>query len=195
VTWTVATGAIVAASGIVAPLGWRDAGAADSPELEADVALARQASWFVGYLLVILLASVQHAGAVTLAGSNPREVRSTRHGRLNLAVLLATGMVFGVSVAWGRWIWALVAPAGFAVGLRHLSYAGRPASSPRRAWARERVTSLVEASTVLQVLVLFQIARAFPGQTGSGAESLAVLVPAAIGSAIVWWRIVVRPGE
>lgn len=138
-------------------------------------------TWLVLYLLVAIIASVQHGLAVVAAGPAPRRVRSHVHLTLNLAAMAGTLLLFPAAIVWQALWFLLVAPAGFAIGLRNLAYANRPAAS-RAEWEREHLTSLITSGVVFHTAFFVLSALRWPVLTGGGRWMAAAwLLPAVVG--------------
>ena len=135
------------------------------------------------YLLVVIVAPVQHGLAVIAAGPVPLRVRSRVHARLSTAGLVGIAVVFPLSVGWHSWGLLLVSPARVHHRPAHMVYASRPVASEAE-WQREHLTSLLTAGIVLHTAFFVLTAARGPALFGQLPWSAAPwLVPAAIGAA------------
>jgi len=88
-------------------------------------------------------------------------------------------------VAWQQWMFLIVAPIGFAVGLRNLAYASRPFATPGE-WQREHLTSMITAGITLHTVMLVFTSSRTMGLTLQGWAALAPwTVPALVGLPII----------
>lgn len=110
--------------------------------------------WLVLYLLVIIVAPVQHGLAVVSAGALPARIRSRPHLALNLAAIAGTVALFPAAIIWHAWPWFLIVPAGFAVGVRDMHYAGRTTATANE-WEQEHLTSMISAGIALHTAFLY----------------------------------------
>jgi hypothetical protein len=137
------------------------------------------------YLLVTIIAPVQHGLAVIAAGPTPMRVRSRAHAIGCTAALIASVVMFPLSVAWHAWGSLLVSPVGFIIGLRDMVYASRPVASELE-WQREHLTSLITAGIVFHTAFFVLTAARWPIVFGQLPWSAAPwLVPAAIGLPLI----------
>jgi hypothetical protein len=184
------TGGVLAIAGIVAP-AW---GHPQGPELTAEqlanaFAQHRQTMWVVLYLLLLIVAPAHHGTAVIAAGPAPARLRSRLHATLNLSCLAGAVVLLAACVVWQRWIYLILAPVGFVVGVRNMSYASRASATPSE-WEREHLTSLITAGmTVHTALIVFGVTRTLGVDLSTPGEVLLWLLPAFVGApAIVWLR-------
>jgi hypothetical protein len=184
------TGGALALAGIVAPAWGHPIGPGQTPEHWADALRAhRQMMWVVLYLLLIIVTPAQHGLAVVAAGPVPARIRSRLHATLNLSCLAGTVLLLAASVVWQRATFLTVAPIGFAIGLRNMSYASRTAATSRQ-WEREHLTSLLTAGAVMHTaLLVFGVTRTFEVAPSLPAELALWVLPALVAApAIVWLR-------
>jgi hypothetical protein len=95
-------------------------------------------------------------------------------------------LLLPAGVVWRQPAYALIAPIGFIVGLRNLSYAGRSAASPLD-WQREHLTSQLTAGITLHTaLLVFGTSRTLQWAP-SAAWMLWIpwLLPAVVGLAFI----------
>jgi len=182
------TGGALAIAHLIAPLAVRP----PDPPLTPDAALAaaratRQTMWLVLYALVIIVTPVQHGLAVVAAGAQPMRTRSRLHAVLNTLALLGSVVLVPAAVSWQQLTFLIVAPIGFVVGLRNLSYATQPFATPA-AWQKEHLTSLITAGITLHtVLLVFTLSRTL-GVALHGWRAFAPwTLPALIGLPIIFW--------
>jgi hypothetical protein len=141
----------------------------------------RQKMTLILYLLIVIVAPVQHGLAVIAAGPAPMRVRSRPHAVLCTACLIATVVMLPVSVAWHAWGALLVSPAGFIIGLRNMLYASRPVASETE-WQREHLTSLLTAGILFHTAFFALTAARWPAAFGHLPWSAAPwLTPVAVG--------------
>ncbi len=127
------TGGVLALAGIAVPAWGHPMQPGQTADAWADALQAhRQTMWVVLYVLLIIVAPAQHGIAVVAAGPSPARVRSRLHATLNLSCLAGTVLLLAASVTWQRWIFLTLAPIGFTIGLRNLSYASRRVSHVER---------------------------------------------------------------
>lgn len=105
---------------------------------------------FLIVLAVVVAAALQHAKAVRAAGRLPRNVRSQLHATLNIAVLIGSFGLLPATVVWHTWLFLLLAPMGFAIGLRNMSYASRISVTEVES-RREIASSQIGASLAVAV--------------------------------------------
>jgi hypothetical protein len=184
------TGAALAVGGIVAP-AWghpNSSGLSEAAWFET-LRVHRQTMWIVLYVLLTIIAPVQHGLAVVAAGPRPARVRSKLHAGLNLACLVSTLLLLAAAVTWQRWLPLIVAPIGFAVGLRNMAYASRRSATSSE-WEREHLTSTLTAGvTIHTALLVFGGPRVLGPNLPVSVEVLLWVVPAAVGGlAIAWLR-------
>ena len=100
------------------------------------------------------------------------------------------------AAVWQRPLYFLLVPAGFVVGLRNLSYAGRPRATPAE-WEREHLTSQLTAGISLHTaLYVFGTSRTLGWSVQGWSALLPWVMPAVAGlTAIVWLRRARRPRD
>jgi hypothetical protein len=153
----------------------------------AAVRLTRQTMWLVLYALIIIVTPVQHGLAVVAAAAQPMRVRSRLHANLNVLALIGSTVLVPATVAWQQWTFLIVAPIGFIVGVRNLSYASLPFATPV-SWQKEHLTSMVTAGITLHTVFLVFASSRTLGMTLPGWSALAPwTVPALIGLPIIFW--------
>jgi len=182
---TAVSGAIMAVTGLVDPAGMRRAeGASVTPEA---MAIERQTLYFVLYVLLVIVAPVQHGLAVVAAGATPVLVRSRAHATLALASMIGSVALIPAALLWQRWHFLIVAPIGLVVGLRALAWASRPRATPRE-WEREHLTSMLTAGITLHTaLLVFGTTRTL-GWSTSGLPSVwPWVIPALVGLPVILW--------
>jgi len=192
-----ATGGLLALVELVAPALVRPA----DPALSAEVAQqitdqTRQTMWLALYVLLIIVAPVQHGVAAVAAGPVPRRMRSWPHATLNTLALLASLLLLPSAIVWQQSTYLVVAPLGFVIGLRNLSYAGRPSAAPID-WQREHLTSMLTAGVTLHTtLLVFGTSRTLRWVLSGWTQWVPWVGPALIGLAIIialrrrrspWW--------
>jgi hypothetical protein len=182
------TGGALALAGIVVPAWGHPMQPGQTSDVWAETLRAhRQTMWVVLYVLLIIVAPAQHGVAVVAAGPTPARVRSRLHAALNLSCLAGTVLLLAASVVWQRWIFLTLAPIGFAIGLRNVSYASR-ASATSIDWEREHLTSLVTAGVTMHTaLLVFGTSRTLGLVLTGPAGLLPWVLPAVIGLPIVLW--------
>ena len=185
-----ATGGLLAVATLIAPAAVR------LPNPAATDAVARQTSqtmWLVLYVLVIIVAPVQHGLAVVAAGPQPSRLRTRLHATLCLLAMLGSVVLLPTLVVWSQATWIVVAPIGFAVGLRQLAYASRASATPAE-WRREHLTSLITAGVTLHTtLLVFGSSRMLGWHLSGAAAWLPWVLPALVGLPIVVWLRRPRP--
>jgi hypothetical protein len=182
------TGGVMAIAQLLAPAAVHPLDPSLSPDAAAaTIRLTRQTMWLVLYVLVIIVAPVQHGLATVAAGAQPMRVRSRLHAALSLLGIAGTVVLVPAVIAWQQWTWLIVSPIGFIVGVRNLAYANRPFATPGE-WQREHFTSLITAGISLHtVMFVFMLSRTMR-LTLSGWTALAPwTVPALIGLSIIFW--------
>jgi hypothetical protein len=137
------------------------------------------------YALFIIVTPVQHGLAVVAASSQPMRVRSRPHATLSLLSMLGSALILSAAVSWQQWMFLIVAPIGFVVGVRNLAYASRPFATPGE-WQKEHLTSMITAGITLHtVMFVFMVSRTM-GMTLQGWGALAPwAVPALAGLPII----------
>lgn len=182
------TGGVMALAGIAVPAWGHPMQPGQTVETWTDALMAhRQTMWVVLYVLLIIVAPAQHGIAVVAAGPSPARVRSRLHAALNLSCLAGTVLLLAACVSWQRWIFLTLAPIGFAIGLRNLSYASRR-SATSSAWEREHLTSLVTAGVTMHTaLLVFGASRTLGLVLSGPAEVLLWLLPTLIGLPVILW--------
>jgi hypothetical protein len=184
------TGGVLALAGICVPAWGHPIEPGQTAEQWAGRLRAlQQTMWVVLYMLLIIITPAQHGLAVVAAGAAPARVRSRLHATLNLLCLAGTVLLLAASVVWQRWIFLTLAPIGFTVGLRNMSYAGRTSATSGE-WEREHLTSLVTTGVTMHTaLLMFGVTRTLGLEVSAPAEALLWLLPACVGvPAILWLR-------
>ena len=189
-----ATGGFLAVVQLFAPTLVRPATGVADPAVTPDAlfAIARQnrATMILAlYVLVLLVAPVQHGLATLAAGADPRRLRTTAHATLNALAIVGAFVLLPVFVAQQQPLYLIVVPLGFVIGLRNLTYAGRRRPSPAE-WEREHLTSMLSAGVVLHTaLFVFGTTRTLGWSLAGWAATVPWLVPAIVGLvAIAWFR-------
>jgi hypothetical protein len=178
------TGGLMAVASIVAP-SWVQP-ADPSQSLEA-ARLNRQTMWLVLYVLVIIVAPVQHGLAVVAAADRPSRVRSRLHATLNIAGMLGTVALLAATIAWQQWIFLVVTPIGFVVGVRNLTYTSRSSAMPRE-WEREHLTSMITAGITLHTaFFVFGTSRSLGWNLEGAASLIPWVAPALVGLPLILW--------
>jgi hypothetical protein len=137
------------------------------------------------YLLVVMVAPLQHGMAVVAAASVPARVRSRSHLVLNLVAMTGAVALFAAAVVWHAWPFFLIVPAGFAVGLRNMHYAGRTSANARE-WEQEHLTSLITAGIALHTVCFVLGSTVWPNLIGPGFWRLGPwLAPALVGLPVI----------
>jgi hypothetical protein len=185
---TAVSGGILAVAQLVAPLFVRPPDPAwPADTIEANVRLTRQTMWMVLYLLIAIVAPVQHGLATVAAAAQPMRIRSRAHAAWSLLAMAGSMLLIPAAVAWQQWLFVIVAPVGFIVGLRNLNYANQPFATPT-AWQREHLTSMITAGIMLHTVMLVFASSRTLGLALSGWKALAPwTVPALIGMPIIIW--------
>jgi hypothetical protein len=142
----------------------------------AGPALAGPAAWVALGGLLIVVTAVQHGVAVIDAGAVPAAVRSRTHASLNALLMVGAVLLLAAAVVWQYWLAAVLVPAGFVIGLRNLSYAGRRSATPRD-WEVEHLTSLITGSVALHTALVVELTP----------QMLAWTVPATTGVIAIGW--------
>jgi hypothetical protein len=182
-----ATGGVLAIIGLIHPAFMLRSG----PELSA--AGTRRVMWLILYFLLLIVTPVQHGLAAVAAGARPAAIRSRVHAGLNVLSVAAAFLFFPAAIAWQAWPFLVVAPAGFVIGLRNMTYASRPAASAAE-WEIEHLTSLLTAGIALHTAFFVLSALRWPIGTPAGGWGLwPWLTRGVVGlPAIVWLRRTVR---
>ena len=159
-------------------------------ETAESLALNRQTMWFVLYVLLIIVTPVQHGLAVVAAGPAPARMRSRVHAALNVASMLGTPALLAATVVWQRWMFLIVMPIGFVVGLRNFSYGSRRTATSIE-WEREHLTSMLTAGITLHTaFFVFGTSRTLDWRLEGLAALIPWTLPAVVGLAgIAWWRV------
>ena len=176
------TGGVLAVIGVAAPsLMVPFAAGADA------ITATRHLMWLILYLLLIIVAPVQHGLAAVAAGPLPMTARSRGHAVLNIGAIAGSVLVFPASLVWHAWTFLIVVPIGFIVGLRNMRYASRTSATPLE-WQREHLTSVITAGITLHTAFFVLSALRWPSLLGATASSLAPwLLPAAVGLPTIMW--------
>ena len=177
-----ATGGLLALLGLLTPsLMFNGASALPA-------AAMRHVMWLILYLLLLIVAPVQHGLAVIAAGARPTEIRSRVHAILNGLSIGAAFLFFPAALAWHAWTFLIPVPVSFVVGLRNMQYASRPSAS-RVDWEREHLTSLITAGIALHTAFLVLGALRWPWLPAGGLWPLLPwLTPAVVGVPLIVWR-------
>jgi hypothetical protein len=147
----------------------------------------RQTMWLVLYVLLIIVAPVQHGWAVVASAATPARVRSRLHAVLTLGAMLGSLAIIPAALMWGQWLFLIVGPLGLIIGLRQLKYATRRTAS-RSEWEREHLTSMIIAGVTLHTaLLVFGTSRTLGLSLHGGLALLPWTVPALIGLPAVSW--------
>ena len=190
---TAITGGAMASARLFLPVSLL-ARASGSDQMVVLTAGERQMMWLVLYVLLIIVAPVQHGLAVVRAASMPPNIRSHRHAVLTFGAMLGSLAIIPAALLWQQWLFLIVGPIGLIVGLRHLRYATLR-SATRLDWEREHLTSMIVAGVTLHTALLVFGATRTLGLSMSGAVSLVPwTMPAVLGlPVLVWLRRTRRP--
>jgi hypothetical protein len=139
------------------------------------------------YLLIVIVAPVQHGVRAVAAAGRPAAIRSLPHLVLNSLLVLGAFALLLAGIVWRGWPFLIAAPAGFAIGLRNMIYTNRP-SATREEWEREHLTSLITAGIGMHTALLALTSMRVPNLAGGAAWSLLPW----IGPAIVGLPLIVR---
>jgi hypothetical protein len=163
-----------------------------SPSDPRATALERQTMWLVLYVLVIIVAPVQHGVAVARATRTPARVRSIVHAALAIASMIGSLALLPAALLWQQFLFLVVVPIGLVVGLRNLSYAARR-SAARRDWEAEHLTSQLTAGVTLHTaLFVFGTSRTLALNLTGSAALLPWVLPAVVGLPVISWMRAVR---
>ena len=185
---TAATGGTLAVAHLLVPSWFPAASSASAATTE------RQTMWLVLYVLLIIVAPVQHGTAVARARAVPARVRSRLHATLAILSILGTFALLPAALLWGRWLFLIIVPIGLAIGLQSLAYAARTAAT-RREWEREHLTSQITAGVTLHTaLLVFGTSRTLGLTLAGGAAILPWVVPALVGLPVISWLRAARSG-
>ena len=172
---TAVSGGLLAVTRLVAP-------GQGPPEL---VETERHVSWFVLYVLLIIVTPVQHGLAVVAAGNAPSRVRSRVHAVLTFGSMVGTLALVPAALLWQEWYYLIVAPLGLGIGLRNLAWASRVSATPE-AVRREHLTSLVTGGVTLHTaLLVFGLTRSLELHLTGAWSLLPWTVPALVGAAVI----------
>jgi hypothetical protein len=138
------------------------------------------------YTLVILIAPAQHGVGAIAAGPLPMTLRSRAHALLNTAAIVGSLFVFPAALIWRAWMFVLMTPAGFVIGLRNMRYASHVSATPDE-WQREHLTSLITAGMALHTMLGVLASLRWPSRLGGVGWSILFLGPWAIGLPICLW--------
>ena len=185
---TALSGGILAVAQLVAPLAVRPPDPEWSADIiDANIRLTRQTMWLVLYLLITIVAPVHHGLATIAAAAQPMRIRSRAHAAWSLLAMAGSILLIPAAVAWQQWLFVMVAPVGFIIGLRNLNYANQPFATPT-AWQREHLTSMITAGIMLHTVMLVFASSRTLGLALAGWMALAPwTVPALIGVPIIFW--------
>lgn len=152
----------------------------------ASAVAERRTMWFVLYVLLIIVAPVQHGLAVVAAGAEPARVRSRWHAALSIACMLGSLAVFPAALLWERWVYLIVAPIGLVVGVRNMSWATRRRVTMADVRAEHLTSLIVGGVTLHTALLVFGTSRSL-GLTLVGPMALLPwTVPALVGVVVLW---------
>jgi uncharacterized membrane protein len=181
-----ATGALLAVAELTVPFLVRPPDPSLSEAALRDLATRTMPTmWLALYVLLIIVAPVQHGVAAVSAGPAPRRMRSAVHATLNTLAILATIAFLPASIAWQQPLYLVVAPIGFIVGLRNLGYAARSSAAPVE-WQREHLTSMLTAGITLHTaLFVFGTSRTLKWALGGWTQLLPWTLPAVIGLLVI----------
>jgi uncharacterized membrane protein len=172
---TAVSGGLLAATRLVAP-------GTGPPEL---VEAERHVSWFVLYVLLIIVTPVQHGLAVVAAGDEPPRVRSRVHAALTFGSMTGTLALLPAALLWQEWYYLIVAPLGLVIGLRNLAWASRTRATASEV-RREHLTSLVTGGITLHTaLLVFGMTRSLELQLTGALSLLPWTVPALVGAVVI----------
>ena len=167
-----ATGTILALASLLAP---------------GTVPQTRQFMWLTLYVVLIIVAPVQHGLAVVAAGGRPARLRTWPHLTLCLLSMLGSAALLPTLVVWQQTTWLVLAPIGFVVGLRQMAYAARPSATPDE-WRREHLTSMLTAGITLHTTMLvLTTARVLKWPQQGWPMWLPWILPALVGLPLILW--------
>jgi hypothetical protein len=187
---TAVTGAVMAIGVLAAPdLVHRPDLTQPVAARAADANANRQTMWLVLYVLLIIVAPVQHGVAVAMAGPNPSRTRSPLHATLSVASLVGSAALLPAALLWEQWMFLIVVPIGGIVGLRNMHYAARRQAHPDL-WRREHLTSLITAGITLHTaFFVFGTSRSLALSLPGVWQLVPWVAPALVGlPVILWWR-------
>jgi hypothetical protein len=182
------TGVALALASLIVPGAVR-ATDASVPAAQAEAAARHtsQLMWLALYVVLIIVAPVQHGLAVVAAGAQPARLRTWPHLTLCLLAMLGSALLLPTLVVWQQITWLAVAPIGFVVGLRQMAYAARPSVTPAE-WRKEHLTSLLTAGITLHTtLFVFAALRSLKWQADGWQMWLPWVLPALVGLPIIAW--------
>ncbi len=160
--------------------------AADVAALEA-ARQSWQTMWLVLYVLLLIVAPVQHGLAVVAAGPLPARIRTWPHAALCLLSMLGSVLLLPFIVAWQQVTWLVVAPLGFLIGVRQLAYGARRSATPSE-WQREHLTSMITTGVTLHTtLFVFGSSRTLQWQLEGWIAWLPWVLPALVGLPLIFW--------
>jgi hypothetical protein len=182
------TGGVLALVNLAAPTLVRPIDPQRSAEVVRAVSHQQRPEMFLAlFVLVLLVAPVQHGIATIAAGADPRRLRSLPHAVLNATAIVTSMMWLTAAVLWQRPLYLVLVPAGFVIGLRNLSYAGRSHATPSE-WEREHLTSQITAGIILHTaLLVFGTSRTFGWSPDGWAALASWVLPAAAGAIAIGW--------
>jgi len=189
------TGGVLAVAQLVAPSLVHPIDVSTPGDVAARLSSAnRQTMWLVLYVLLIIVAPVQHGLAAVAAGASPMRTRSRLHAMLNILAMFGTLLLLGASVVWQQWLFLIVMPIGFIVGLRNLHYASLASATPR-GWEREHLTSMITAGVTLHTaFFVFGSSRTLGWQLQGVSQLLPWTIPALVGVPLILWLRARRRG-
>lgn len=183
-----ATGGALALATLISPASVRVPDAlATSAVLEAAARQTRHLMWLALYVVLIIVAPVQHGLAVVNAGARPARLRTWPHAALCLSAMVGSVLLLPSVVVWQEVTWLVVAPIGFVVGLRQMVYANRTEATPAD-WRREHLTSLITGGITLHTtLFVFSASRILKWQLDGWQMWLPWVLPALVGLPLILW--------
>lgn len=183
-----ATGGALALAALVAPGSVRLPDPLATPDaVEAAARQTRHLMWLALYVVLIIVAPVQHGLAVVNAGARPARLRTRPHATLCLSAMLGSVLLLPSVIVWQEATWLVVAPIGFVVGLRQMAYANRTEAAPAD-WRREHLTSLITAGITLHTtLLVFGTSRMLRWQMEGWQVWLPWVLPALVGFPLILW--------
>jgi hypothetical protein len=186
-----ATGLVMAALLLMAPLAIHPPRTPVSPAVEARIAgQVRSTVPFLVYLVLITFTPVYHGVRVLATRKTPGELRTPFHTAVNVTMIAASAVLVVLAVLFRQPVFAVMSPIGFLAGTGQLQFARRPYPTPM-AWWYEHMGAMIGGGIAFHTAFLVLGAgRLFGLRLDGAAAAIPWILPTLIGipASVIWVR-------
>ena len=138
-----ASGLVMAASILIAPLAVKPRRSAVSPERAAAIASdMRMMSVFLIYLVAITFTPVYHGVRVLATRRTPERLRTPFHTFVSISAIVGSVAMVAIGIAERQPVLFFMSPIGFLIGFGQLGFARQPYATPM-AWWYEHMGAMI----------------------------------------------------